>query len=451
MADVDTLCRLTVQVPAGRIELAVPTDVEIAELLPTVVRLGGADLAEAGLPHGGWVLQRLDGTRLDGEQTLRDAGVLDGEQLHLRPYYAEIPTVHFDDMVDGVVTTMADRTDTWRPEWTRALLLSWAGVALVGLLVMLAGTGPAGGVGLLVTGVVLLGAAAGVARAPVHPGAAAVLAVAGCAAAGTGVTWFAPDPAGAVLLAALTVVAASLIAVPAVGGRSAPVFSAACLGGTLAAVGGAALLAGTAAAGAAAIVAVTTVVTNSLLPATAFRLAGLRMPMLPTHAGQLAEDVDPLPDAGVRDRVARADVFLNWLYLAAGVVEGGCLVVLAGSRDWWTFALTVVLTLRLLLHALVLRARWQRLAAAVPGSVGVVLVLAHLTLRFGPVGDLVVAGALVAGVAGLVAAAHYVPGRRFVPYWGRAADLAHTLAAAVAVPLMLQVLGLYGFIRGFMG
>ncbi|WP_326553458.1 type VII secretion integral membrane protein EccD [Micromonospora sp. NBC_01813] len=451
MADVDTLCRLTVQVPAGRIELAVPTDVEVAQLLPTVVRLGGADLAEAGLPHGGWVLQHLDGTRLDGEQTLRDAGVLDGAHLHLRPYYAEIPTVHFDDMVDGVVTTMTDRVDTWRPEWTRALLLTWAGVALGGLLAMLAGTGPAGSIALLVIGVVLLGAAGGLARSSVTPAAAALLAAAGTAAAAAGVTWFAPDPAGAVLLAGLTVVAASLVAIGAVGGRTAPVFTAACLGGTLAAVGGIALLAGTAAAGGAAIVAVTTVVTNSLLPATAFRLAGLRMPMLPTHAGQLAEDIDPLPDTGVRDRVARADVFLNWLYLAAGLVEGVCLVVLAGSRDWWTFALTVVLTLRLLLHALVLRARWQRLAAAVPGSVGVALLLLHLLERSGPAGHLVVAGVVVAGIAGLVAAAHYVPGRRFVPYWGRAADIAHTIAAAVAVPLMLQVLGVYGFIRGFMG
>ncbi|MDG4771188.1 type VII secretion integral membrane protein EccD [Solwaraspora sp. WMMD792] len=451
MADVDTLCRLVVVVPSGRVELAVPTDVVVAELLPAVVRLGGEELAEAGIPHGGWTLQRLDGSRLDGEQTLRQAGLVDGEQLYLRPYYAEIPAVHFDDMVDGVVTTMADRPDTWRPAWTRALLLAWVGGALVLLLALLAGAGRPGTFAALAVGVIGLGVATAVARARVHPAAAGVLAAVGTAYVAVGVTVFAPGAGAALLLAGLAVVAAALVAVPAVGSRTAPVFTAVCLAGTMAALGGVTLLVGATAAGAAAIVAVTTVVVDSLLPATAFRLSGLRMPMLPTDAGQLADEVDPLPDTGVRRRTARADVFLNWLYLASGTVAGACLFVLAGQDGWWTFALTAVLTLRLLLHALVLRARWQRLAAVVPGSGGVVLILLDLVARTGQVGFLVIVGVLLAVSAGLVMASHYVPGRRFVPYWGRAADLAHTVAAAVTVPLMLQVLGLYGLIRSVMG
>ncbi|MFY1699962.1 MULTISPECIES: type VII secretion integral membrane protein EccD [unclassified Solwaraspora] len=451
MADVDTLCRLVVVTPSGRVELALPTDVVIAELLPTVVRLGGEDLAEAGIPHGGWVLQRLDGSRLDGEQTLRAAGLVDGEHLHLRPYYAEIPAVHFDDMVDGVVTAMAERSDTWRPAWTRALLLTWVAAALTLLGLLLTGAGRPGTFAALALGVVLLGAAAAVARARVHPAAAGVLATGGTAYLSLGVTVFAPDAGAALLLAGLAVVAAALVAVPAVGARIAPVFTAACLIGGQAALAGVVLLVGATAAGAAAIVAVTAVVVNSLLPATAFRLAGLRMPMLPADAGQLAEEVEPLPDSGVRRRTARADVFLNWLYLASGAVEAACLFVLSSQDGWWTFALTSVLTLRLLLHALVLRARWQRLAAALPGSAGVVLILLDLVARTGPIGFLVIAGALIAASAGLVVASHYVPGRRFVPYWGRAADLAHTVAAAVTVPLMLQVLGLYGLIRSVMG
>lgn len=41
-----------------------------------------------------------------------------------------------------------------------------------------------------------------------------------------------------------------------------------------------------------------------------------------------------------------------------------------------------------------------------------------------------------------------LPGRRLVPYWGRAVDLLHLLFAIALVPLALLVTGLYGYLRG---
>lgn len=53
------LCRLTVRAPDKTLDLAVPADVPIADLLPVIAGHAGEDLSEHGLEHGGWVLQRL--------------------------------------------------------------------------------------------------------------------------------------------------------------------------------------------------------------------------------------------------------------------------------------------------------------------------------------------------------------------------------------------------------
>jgi hypothetical protein len=60
-------------------------------------------------------------------------------------------------------------------------------------------------------------------------------------------------------------------------------------------------------------------------------------------------------------------------------------------------------------------------------------------------------GALLAFAACLLAASRALPGRRVLPYWGRAADLAETLTALGLIPLVFQVLGLYAYVRGLTG
>jgi hypothetical protein len=44
-----------------------------------------------------------------------------------------------------------------------------------------------------------------------------------------------------------------------------------------------------------------------------------------------------------------------------------------------------------------------------------------------------------------------VPGRRLLPYWGRAGDLAQSAAAVGLLPSVLWVLGVYGDLRGIKG
>ncbi|MFE6872803.1 EsaB/YukD family protein, partial [Kitasatospora sp. NPDC057692] len=132
------LCRLRFRAPDAAFELAVPGDIVLADLLPTVLGYAGPGVEESGVEHDGWVLQRAGGPPLDEELSLEALGVRDGEELHLRPRRDTLPEVHFDDLVDGVRSGMAARGDSWRPAVTHHLALILALVALATGLFLLA-------------------------------------------------------------------------------------------------------------------------------------------------------------------------------------------------------------------------------------------------------------------------------------------------------------------------
>src|SRR5262245_37172987 len=107
----------------------------LAHMLPTLLQIAGLNLADAGLAHSGWVLQRLDEAPLDESRSLSALGVRDGEILYFRPGLAQLPEVVFDDVADVVATGINDRPDRWRPATTRAFgLTAGAAVLLTGAL-----------------------------------------------------------------------------------------------------------------------------------------------------------------------------------------------------------------------------------------------------------------------------------------------------------------------------
>ncbi|MEU3513573.1 EsaB/YukD family protein, partial [Streptomyces longwoodensis] len=103
------LCRLTVRAPSVSVDLAVPADVPVADLLPTLLRYVGEEGEESGLDHAGWVLQRLGDGPLDEETTLARSGLVDGDVLYLRPHTEALPEARLDDLVDGMAETAARR------------------------------------------------------------------------------------------------------------------------------------------------------------------------------------------------------------------------------------------------------------------------------------------------------------------------------------------------------
>ncbi|MGW4296307.1 type VII secretion integral membrane protein EccD, partial [Micromonospora chersina] len=124
------LSRITIVAPRTRMDLALPSDVPLADLLPTLLRYAGEDLADEGVRHGGWSLSRLGGQPLDGGRTAAQLGVRDGEVLYFNPRAAAAPEIVFDDVVDAVATATNQRAGAWQVGTTRSFSVLLAGAAL---------------------------------------------------------------------------------------------------------------------------------------------------------------------------------------------------------------------------------------------------------------------------------------------------------------------------------
>ena len=182
---VDDLCRLTICGPARSVELAVPVHVPLIDLLPALLGHLGENLADTGLDHEGWVLQRLGDPPLREELSVAALGLRDGDMVHLRPRSDQLPPLDFDDLIDGVAAGISGRPDRWRPEMSRRLLTGLLGGPLAVGLVLLAGHLSAMS-DLLAAGLaaVILGLTAIASRAYADGPAAAVLGAATIAYAG---------------------------------------------------------------------------------------------------------------------------------------------------------------------------------------------------------------------------------------------------------------------------
>lgn len=452
------LCRIALATASGSLSVALPTDVPLNDLLPALLRMAGDGLANAGAGHEGWVLQRLGEAPLDEDATLAELGLRDGDQLHFRPRREELPAIDFDDLIAGVSSGIRDRPDRWREPMTRWLFLSAlaaaAGAALAALLL------PAAAPQRAVAAAALAAAAvAGAAIASRLLGDRQAGALLGCAAvlfgALAGGFVAAPSaghgPGAPQLLAALAAALAAAALARAAAGAAGRLFlgiaAAAGLGGIGALI--ATAVPALSGARAAAIVATLALALTVIVPMTAFRLAGLRLPMLPADADELQENIDPLPAAHVLDRTAVADQLMTALLAAIGAACVGALTVTGQGRGWGLLAFTVGACAALLLRSRTLVSAWQRLALLVPAAFGIAWLGLHLAARVPTTERLaaVVAGAVVADGA-LLAAVRLLPGRRLLPYWGRAAEILELLVALALLPVALQVLGVYHWAHG---
>ncbi|MGW3150330.1 type VII secretion integral membrane protein EccD [Streptomyces sp. NPDC001177] len=458
------LCRLTVRTPNKTIDLAVPADVPVADLLPALLGYGGEDLAETGLEHGGWVLQRLGGEPLDDESTLEAQDLRDGETLFLRPRAETLPEVRLDDLVDGISTTMRDRAYGWSAQTGRRVLLGAAVAAITTALATLALPGLAAPVRALAAaacGLLLLAGAAAASRAVGDAGAGAALgfmvapslALCGWLLPGgeaTGQQEHAVQ--GARLLAASAAATGGAVLAVAAVAAFASLFLAVAAVGTAGALAGVLMLvADLPSQHTAGLVALAAVVFGAFVPSLSFRLSGLRMPPLPTNAEQLQEGIEPHSPSAVAERAVLADGWMTGLYGAAGTICVACLAGLAHEADLPQVLTSTALSVLLLLHARGLGNTLQRLWLVVPSVWGAALLVRTGVQEFAPNSRLLLAAMLLAVAAGTAIASWTVPGRRLVPYWGRAAELLHSAVAIALLPLALWALGVYGALRAIKG
>lgn len=128
---------IRVSVFGGRtqLDIALPLDVPVSGFVPEVARLISSRDAEEDSKDERrtfWVLSRFhSGAELRPEQTLRDAGVVNGELLRLTPRQALTPPTLYDDVVDAVGRLNKSAYAAW--DSVSARWMAFAGVHLASL------------------------------------------------------------------------------------------------------------------------------------------------------------------------------------------------------------------------------------------------------------------------------------------------------------------------------
>lgn len=454
------LRRVTVVAPQGRFDLALPATVPLAYLVPTLLRQAGEQLADAGVAHGGWVVQRFGGWPLDTAHSALTLGIADGEVLYLRPRRGELPTPVFDDAAEAIGVTLAESTPRWTAATSRTTGLSAAVVLLaVGAAGLLAAGPPWRGVAVAAgaAALVLLVAAGLVSRAVGDAAAGAVLgcgaavyAALGGLAALADVGHHASAFSANGLLAGASAALVVLVLAGATVGAAAPVFAAGSVVAVAAAVAAAVAPHVPAGGGAAAGICVVFAMTP-FVPTIAYRSARLPRPFLPGTAEELRRTVSLTPGEKLAERTLLADRYVSCLLGASAVVSAAGMSDLALARGWAPPALIAVSCLLALLRTRLFAGRTQRVwlvAAALAGAAALTVGLARR--HPGGIADGIVAALVVIPTVAVVVVAARRE-RIDSPPLARFLDIAEILAAVALIPVALQVLGVYGDLRSLSG
>lgn len=457
------LSRVTIVGPRSRADVALPSHVPMADLLPTLLGFAtehGEPAPDPAARHG-WSIARLGGGALDTSCTPAQLEVRDGELLYLRPASDEAPVAVFDDLVDALATGTQSRGSRWTTATTRRFGLTTGVVALVGgaAAIPFAGSPSSlGGVIGLGLAEALLVVAAVFARALGDRRAALAFALVSTVYAGTGglLILAGDQPLADLGPAHLLVAATAIILATVVAGVSVPGAAPVFLGTGI--VAGAGLLTAVIAAvfdatpaAAAAITATATYATLPALPMLAYRMVGLPVPTLPSQRADLRQDTDTVDGSRVLGLSHRADAYLAAMVAALAVISAATALLVAFQGVAGLAFATVLGILPLL------RARWfagqaQRLPLAIAGVAALATVAVALFVAVDQ--TLRLAGIFAATIAvGAVSIAFGLTGgsRQGSPVWGRVLDLLEILFILALAPLAVWVSGLYSWIRAIRG
>lgn len=464
-------CRLTVVGPARRADLTVPATATIGELLPLLLRhVGGGsppgDAAQAETTGAvPWILQRIGEDPLDPDQTPQTLELRHGDVLYLRPAPDALPALVFDDVAVGVAGAVNDRVDSWRPEFTRRLLLGAAGLALaafaLGVLVVPGRPDPAvyfGGVALAATVVsvlatnllndVAIGLLTGIVAAVFAAAGGLLVTTAGIQGAGLRLSL---TPSHVLLTGASVAAVSAVVLFVSRRAPAAPYTGA--LTVAIAAIAGG-WLAKTAhwdAASSVGLLAVVLFMAGTLGARLVLRAVQLRVPFPPANAEELQLDIEPEPAARLIARTELAVSYLNGLAAGSAAV---CVVAFAQlNRDpsWPGWLLSALLGMALLLRARILVGVWQRASLTAAGALGLVITLVSLAAHAAPQQRLILLFVLPAVSVVLLVAARQLPGRRLLPVWGHVGDISDLLVSVALLPVLLQLVHAFAFFRSLVG
>lgn len=449
------LVRITVAAPRRRIDLALPENVSVAEMLPMLLEHGGEELADDGVEHGGWLLRRADGVALTTSKTLGSHRIRDGEVLHLVPGRQDWPELDYDDLVDAIATGSRRRNRTWTDRHTRRAGLAVGAVAMSLAMVAVFRSGPDWAVAsrwALGQAAILTLAAVVLARSLGDSAAGTMVGLLALPYAVVGGGLLMADPRSIPALAAPQVEVAcaalllfGLLNYLGVGDDGAP-FVAAMVAGLLGVIG--AWL--TSSEGmrpdrSAAILLAAALLLSPLFSGFAVWVGRLPMPTLPRTPADLLRD-DPQPSRpAVYSAVARADGLFTGLLTGSSLVAGVCSIVLVHNEGSYARWLVIITTIVFLLRGRLYPIVRQRLPLLMAGLVSAAALLLGPAMR-DPHLRLAATGPALLALGALAVLAHgrLGPG----PYLRRYVEVVETLAVLAVLPVACAVLGLYGRLRG---
>ncbi len=453
-----TLSRVTIVSPRTRIDLALPSDVPLSDLLPTILHQAGEYYIDEAGDNGGWILARLGEEAIDTGHSCSQLGINDGEMLYLNPADAAKPEVVFDDIIDAIATATEQRGNRWDYLATKRFSVGVGTAALTvgAIAILLTGHLASAIVGLSIAAILvgasaLLSRAVGDSRAATYFGVTAVLygGVGGLLIADTESTGLFDLQGPHVLIAASAILLFSVLAMVAVGDMaSAPVFIVTILGAVVLGVSTALMMAldGTAAT-AAAIAAPLALVILPFAPSLSLTMAMVPTPQLPTTTEELKEgDAEAIDGKRILKLSEHAGNYLEALYSFAAVVGLVSAIALAFSGEVPGIILSTIIALVLLSRSRSIEDRAARIMMLTGGMGGLAATLAAIFVASEDsilVRLTVILGALtlltlIAMVYGLA-----VAGKKIAPTWGRALDIIEALLIVSILPLVGWVCGLY--------
>ncbi|WP_216210446.1 type VII secretion integral membrane protein EccD [Amycolatopsis aidingensis] len=451
--------RVTVVAPRTRIDVALPADVAVADLLPMLLEMAREATPDGGARHGGWALAKLGDAPLDPSRTLASLGVVDGELLQLRRRNENPPPPLYDDVVDAIAESDPGSFRPWTKETAQRIGHIAGGLALfVAAFALFMGGSLFGGSGLAAAIAGGVGAVACVALGAVLTKAYSAEATGVLIAAAGGlpmafVSGFYIVPDGSLraklLLASALVVVIAAVAIVVIG-AGITTFIAAATAGTLGLIAFAvATLVAHPAPGIAAGAAAVSLGCISILPRATIWLAKLPLPHVPGTAEELKED-SGFPDyTAIERRTTVAHNYMTGLLIGCGAATAIAAIITASSSSIFGIITGVVATLALLLRARTYANGSQAVALLTTGMVsagGILLGWLWTEDTFGRL--LWVFGSLILLAAAALVLGVIFPNQRFSPPMRRTVEIIEAICVATVLPLALAVMDLYSAMRG---
>ncbi|MGK8485900.1 type VII secretion integral membrane protein EccD [Nocardia asiatica] len=465
------LARVTILAKHTQVDMAIPVDVPVALVIPSVVDMVAQHSRTNDFDNEGeryepaeWVLARIGHPPFSNSLSLGEHGVRDGELLMLESASHTAPTPLFDDIMYNVAIADTDHYRSWTPRVARITGSVLAAITMiVGCLGLLLSPGSlpigVGGSIALVVAILLVVTAMVLSRMYGDTGTALVLG--GCAlpAAFSAGMLFVPDHygwahvlLGSVLAGATAVLAwrvtgvglALFIGVATLAAYAVP----AALVGLLTGQPERSIGAGAAALGLAGL---------SLAPRISMLLAKLPLPPVPSPGTPIdpteddPDDHRALPTMEVlRVKSERARMYLAGLVAATTLVTAiGALAATDPAADdpyWPGIALALVCAAVLMFRSRTYAGAEQAVVLIAGGAAIVLIMLVGASFAMHQ--PLAVFGAAMVALVAALILGIIIPNQSATPPMRRGVELLEYTFVAAVLPLVFWVADLYSLVRG---